>query len=286
MSQRMSSYLRPGCCWNTAIRAPCKTQWTGDSFTLISMVMLTAAPSPTCVLSGMHSRFHMLSVLKLLCCACCSTVEMFMFTAKSSPTGALSGKQHCFYKHCAFYRSRVRYCTHHSCHVYGCIKPSMHAIMSAILISAVVPEISNRTVMSMVVVSTTYVLSSEQHCLQSCCPQHHCRQQSCSYQSPSLPCVTAGQLPVNSCSAGVSAQPTPSARRRDRRQYHASVTAQPISAGHKRLLCKCRATAHELAAALAYLHSQDPLHSDMTGCNNLNARLEREDRGCTPNLSA
>ncbi len=40
-----------------------------------------------------------------------------------------------------------------------------------------------------------------------------------------------------------------------------------------------RATAHEIAAALAYLHSQDLLHGDLTGGNILLASSDADERG-------
>ncbi len=40
-----------------------------------------------------------------------------------------------------------------------------------------------------------------------------------------------------------------------------------------------RATAHEIAAALAYLHSQDLLHGDLTGGNILLASTDADERG-------
>lgn len=48
---------------------------------------------------------------------------------------------------------------------------------------------------------------------------------------------------------------------------------------HLILLQTCRATAHEIAAALAYLHSQDLLHGDLTGGNILLASSDTDERG-------
>ena len=41
----------------------------------------------------------------------------------------------------------------------------------------------------------------------------------------------------------------------------------------------CRATAQEIAGALAYLHSQDLLHGDLTGGNILLASSDADERG-------
>ncbi len=45
------------------------------------------------------------------------------------------------------------------------------------------------------------------------------------------------------------------------------------------MLFPYRATAHEIAAALAYLHSQDLLHGDLTGGNILLASNDADERG-------
>ena len=46
-----------------------------------------------------------------------------------------------------------------------------------------------------------------------------------------------------------------------------------------------RATAHEIAAALAYLHSQDLLHGDLTGGNILLASSDADERGFTAKVA-
>lgn len=46
-----------------------------------------------------------------------------------------------------------------------------------------------------------------------------------------------------------------------------------------------RATAHEIAAALSYLHSQDLLHGDLTGGNILLASSDADERGFTAKVA-
>lgn len=66
---------------------------------------------------------------------------------------------------------------------------------------------------------------------------------------------------------------------------HSSLSAkvelcqQGSGSTHASLLQTCRATAHEIAAALAYLHSQDLLHGDLTGGNILLASSDTDERG-------
>ena len=50
-------------------------------------------------------------------------------------------------------------------------------------------------------------------------------------------------------------------------------------------VCASRATAHEIAAALSYLHSQDLLHGDLTGGNILLASSDADERGFTAKVA-
>jgi len=45
------------------------------------------------------------------------------------------------------------------------------------------------------------------------------------------------------------------------------------------LFLACRATAHEIASALAYLHGQNLLHGDLTGGNILLCNSDADERG-------
>ncbi|KAL0037106.1 hypothetical protein WJX79_000594 [Trebouxia sp. C0005] len=64
----------------------------------------------------------------------------------------------------------------------------------------------------------------------------------------------------------------------DRGWFHADQNGH-IDSRTKPNMRAIRATAHEIAAALAYLHSQDLLHGDLTGGNILLASSDADERG-------
>ena len=63
-----------------------------------------------------------------------------------------------------------------------------------------------------------------------------------------------------------------------------SNKSQPSSRTDE-VVMQSRATAHEIAAALAYLHSQDLLHGDLTGGNILLASSDADERGFTAKVA-